>query len=106
MVRAETDGGAAGGFDGETHHGFVDGADLFDVEGTVRDALAVQIQESWRMRKRIPSETSGGSISTLQPPSIPKGGLRGGGKRPDRRVRHAAGSGAMNRDRRHRKVAE
>ena len=26
------------GFDGETHHGFVNGADLFDVEGAVGDA--------------------------------------------------------------------
>ena len=34
-----------GGFDGETHHGFIDGADLFDVEGAVGDAFAVENEE-------------------------------------------------------------
>ena len=45
MVGAEADGDAVGGFDGETHHGFVDGADLFDVEGAVGDAFAVEVEE-------------------------------------------------------------
>ena len=45
VVGAEADGDAAGGFDGETHHGFVDGTDLFDVEGAVGNTLAVQIEE-------------------------------------------------------------
>ena len=43
----EGDDAARGFLDVEAHDGFIDGADLFDIEGAVGEALAVEVEEEF-----------------------------------------------------------
>ena len=46
FLGTDGDGLALGTSEGEAHHGFIDGADLFDIEGAIGDALAIEEEQA------------------------------------------------------------